>query len=78
MTWCPAHGGPGELVHPHFRPLHAFSRDRLRSLEAAFADGGFPPIVTVKLGEAYFVSAVVDHVGIRARGLTSLGACCTL
>src|ERR671916_2892152 len=38
-----------------FRPLHAFSRDRLRSLENAFADGGFPPIVTVKLGEAYFV-----------------------
>jgi ParB/Sulfiredoxin domain len=38
-----------------FRPLHAFSRDRLRSLEAAFAEGGFPPIVTVKLGEAYFV-----------------------
>ena len=38
-----------------FRPLHSFSRDRLRSLESAFADGGFPPIVTVKLGEAYFV-----------------------
>ena len=38
-----------------FRPLHAFSRDRLRSLESAFADGGFPPIVAVKLGEAYFV-----------------------
>jgi hypothetical protein len=38
-----------------FRPLHAFSRDRLRSLERAFADGAFPPIVTVKLGEAYFV-----------------------
>jgi hypothetical protein len=38
-----------------FRPLHAFSRDRLRSLEAAFADGGFPPIVAVKLGETYFV-----------------------
>jgi hypothetical protein len=38
-----------------FRPLHAFSRERLRSLESAFADGGFPPIVTVKLGEAYFV-----------------------
>src|SRR4029079_6260919 len=38
-----------------FRPLHAFSRDRLRSLQSAFADGGFPPIVTVKLGEAYFV-----------------------
>ena len=38
-----------------FRPLHAFSRDRMRSLEAAFADGGFPPIVTAKLGETYFV-----------------------
>jgi len=38
-----------------FRPLHAFSRDRMRSLEGAFADGGFPPIVTVKLGETYFV-----------------------
>src|SRR5262245_14330570 len=38
-----------------FRPLHAFSRDRMRSLEAAFADGAFPPIVTVKLGETYFV-----------------------
>jgi hypothetical protein len=38
-----------------FCPLHAFSRDRLRSLEAAFAAGAFPPIVTVKLGEPYFV-----------------------
>src|SRR3954471_9913485 len=38
-----------------FRPLHAFSRERLRSLEAAFAEGAFPPIVTVKLGETYFV-----------------------
>lgn len=38
-----------------FRPLHAFSRERLRSLERAFADGAFPPIVTVKLGETYFV-----------------------
>lgn len=38
-----------------FRPLHAFSRDRLRSLESAFADGAVPPIVAVKLGETYFV-----------------------
>jgi hypothetical protein len=38
-----------------FRPLHAFSRERMRSLESAFADGAFPPIVTVKLGETYFV-----------------------
>jgi hypothetical protein len=27
----------------------------MRSLESAFADGAFPPIVTVKLGETYFV-----------------------
>ena len=38
-----------------FRPLYAFSRDRMRSLAGAFADSGFPPIVTVKLGETYFV-----------------------
>src|SRR5215210_7655799 len=38
-----------------FRPLHSFSRDRLRSLEEGFAEGGFPPIVAVKLGETYFV-----------------------
>jgi ParB-like nuclease domain len=38
-----------------FRPLHSFSRNRLRSLQAAFADGAFPPIVAVKLGETYFV-----------------------
>jgi hypothetical protein len=38
-----------------FRPLHPFSRDRIRSLESAFAGGAFPPIVAVKLGETYFV-----------------------
>jgi hypothetical protein len=37
------------------RPLHASSRERMRSLESAFADGAFPPIVAVKLGETYFV-----------------------
>jgi hypothetical protein len=51
-----------------FRPLHAFSRDRLRSLEAAFADGGFPPIVTVKLGEAYFVIDGHHRVALARRG----------
>jgi hypothetical protein len=30
-----------------FEPRHAFSGDRLHSLEAAFPDGGFPPIVGV-------------------------------
>ena len=34
-----------------FEPRHRFSRDRLRSLASAFPDGGFPPIVAVKLGD---------------------------
>jgi ParB-like nuclease domain len=38
-----------------FEPRHGFSRDRLRSLASAFPDGGFPPIVAVKLGDTYFV-----------------------
>src|SRR5215207_3118741 len=51
-----------------FRPLHAFSRDRLRSLEEAFADGAFPPIVTVKLGEAYFVIDGHHRAALARRG----------
>lgn len=51
-----------------FRPLHAASRDRLRSLEAAFADGGFPPIVTVKLGETYFVIDGHHRAALARRG----------
>src|ERR687892_261057 len=51
-----------------FRPLHAFSRDRLRSLEAAFADGAFPPIVTVKLGETYFVIDGHHRAALARRG----------
>jgi hypothetical protein len=38
-----------------FRPLHAPSRIRLRSLAQAFPDGGYPPITAIKLGQAYFV-----------------------
>jgi hypothetical protein len=51
-----------------FRPLHGFSRERLRSLEGAFADGGFPPIVTVKLGEAYFVIDGHHRAALARRG----------
>ena len=51
-----------------FRPLHAFSRDRLRSLEAAFAEGAFPPIVAVKLGEAYFVIDGHHRAALARRG----------
>ena len=51
-----------------FRPLHSFSRDRLRSLERAFVDGGFPPIVAVKLGEAYFVIDGHHRAALARRG----------
>jgi hypothetical protein len=51
-----------------FRPLHAFSRERLRSLGGAFADGAFPPIVAVKLGEAYFVIDGHHRVALARRG----------
>jgi hypothetical protein len=50
-----------------FRPLHSFSRDRMRSLEAAFAEGAFPPIVTVKLGDAYFVIDGHHRVALARR-----------
>jgi ParB-like nuclease domain len=51
-----------------FRPRHAYSRDRLRSLEEAFADGAFPPIVAVKLGETYFVIDGHHRVSLARRG----------
>jgi len=51
-----------------FRPLHAFSRDRMRSLKGAFPDGAFPPIVTVKLGETYFVVDGHHRAALARRG----------
>jgi hypothetical protein len=50
-----------------FRPRHAFSRDRLRSLAAAFPDAAFPPIVAVKLGETYFVIDGHHRVALARR-----------
>ena len=50
-----------------FRPRHDFSRDRLRSLAGAFPDGGFPPIVVVKLGETYFVIDGHHRVALTRR-----------
>jgi hypothetical protein len=50
-----------------FQPRHAFSRDRLRSLASAFPDGGFPPIVVVKLGETYFVIDGHHRVALARR-----------
>src|SRR4029450_5911027 len=39
--------GRGSSFTRDFRPLHAFSRDRMRSLEAAFAEGAFSPRVAL-------------------------------
>ena len=50
-----------------FEPRHGFSRDRLRSLASAFPDGGFPPIVAVKLGETYFVIDGHHRVALARR-----------
>ena len=50
-----------------FEPRHSFSRDRLRSLASAFPDGGFPPIVAVKLGETYFVIDGHHRVALTRR-----------
>ena len=50
-----------------FEPRHSFSRDRLRGLENAFPDGGFPPIVAVKLGETYFVIDGHHRVSLARR-----------
>lgn len=58
-----------------FRPLHDFSKDRLRSLESAFPEGGFPPIVTVKFGEAYFVIDGHHRAALaRSRGAEMIDA----
>ena len=58
-----------------FAPRHSFSRDRLRSLQGAFPDGGFPPIVVVKLGDTYFVIDGHHRVSLaRRRGAESIDA----
>jgi ParB/Sulfiredoxin domain len=50
-----------------FEPRHTFGRDRLRSLADAFPDGGFPPIVAVKLGDIYFVIDGHHRVALARR-----------
>jgi hypothetical protein len=64
--------GRAEAFTRRFRPRHAFSRDRLRSLARAFPDGAFPPIVAVKLGDTYFVIDGHPRVALarRRRGET--------
>ena len=57
----------GDAFSRDFSPKHAFSRGRLRSLAEAFPDGNFPPIVAVKLGEAYFVIDGHHRVALARR-----------
>ena len=58
-----------------FQPRHEFSRERLRSLEAGFPDGGFPAIVAVKLGDTYFVIDGHHRVALaRRRGAATIDA----
>ena len=70
--------GRGGAFTRDFDPRHAFSRDRLRSLADAFPDGGFPPIVAVKLGETYFVVDGHHRVALaRRRGGEAIDAAVT-
>jgi hypothetical protein len=58
-----------------FEPRLTASRHRLRSLEEAFPDGGFPPIVAVKLGETYFVMDGHHRVALaRQAGAATIDA----
>jgi ParB-like nuclease domain len=50
-----------------FEPRFSFSRSRLRSLQDAFPEGGFPPIVAVKLGDTYFVIDGHHRVALARR-----------
>jgi ParB-like nuclease family protein len=50
-----------------FSPRHAFSRNRMQSLADAFPEGGFPPIVAVKLGETFFVIDGHHRVALARR-----------
>ena len=59
--------GKASAFTREFAPRHAFTRDRLRSLAEAFPDGGFPPIVAVKLGETYFVIDGHHRVALTRR-----------
>jgi hypothetical protein len=64
VVWTDSRGG---AFTRRFEPRHGFGRDRLRSLESAFPDGGFPPIVAVKLGETYFVIDGHHRVALARR-----------
>ena len=50
-----------------FERGHRFTPERLRALEAAPPNGGFPPIVAVNLGETHFVIDGRHRVALARR-----------
>jgi hypothetical protein len=58
-----------------FQPRRRDVRDRWAQVAGAFLDGAFPPIVAVKLGQAYFVVDGHHRVAVaRARGMETIDA----
>jgi hypothetical protein len=58
-----------------FQPRRRDVRERWARVAGAFPDGVFPPIVAVKLGEAYFVLDGHHRVAVaRARGMETIDA----
>jgi hypothetical protein len=59
--------GRAAVFTRRFEPRQPFVRDRIRSLDKAFPDGSFPPILAVKLGETYFVIDGHHRVALARR-----------
>ena len=55
-------------VHPRLPPASRLQPRPDALARGAFADGGFPPIVTVKLGETYFVIDGHHRAALARRG----------
>ena len=60
--------GRGNDFDRDFLPLRPGMRERWRRLEQAFPDGGFPPIVAYRLGDAYFVLDGHHRVALARQG----------
>jgi hypothetical protein len=67
--------GRGADFDREFLPRRPGVRERWTRLEQAFPDGGFPPIVAYRLGDAYFVVDGHHRVAVaRQRGLETIDA----
>jgi hypothetical protein len=67
--------GRGSDFDREFHPRRPDVATRWRSVEQAFPDGGFPPIVAYLLGDAYFVVDGHHRVAVaRRRGMATIDA----